>query len=80
MEPNEQKLKAMLAEQQSQCGASIGGRAMMATPSLRDRIRDQRNRAEMEASRSAQLGELDHLLDKHPDFARILDLLEIVRG
>ena len=48
-------------------------------PSLRERIHDQRYRAQVESRRAEQLGELECLLDKNPETARILELLEQVK-
>jgi hypothetical protein len=48
-------------------------------PSLLERIRGQRARAEMESRKKDSFLELEYLLDKHPDVARILDLLDRVK-
>ena len=48
-------------------------------PPLAQRIRTQLRRSETEAFRAEQLRELEHLLDKNPEVARILDLLEAVK-
>jgi hypothetical protein len=45
--------------------------------SLRDRIAARVDRSQQELSVSARLQELQYLLDKNPDVARILDLLDI---
>jgi len=47
--------------------------------SLRERIHLQRHRAQVESRRADQLSELEYLLDKHPEIARILDLLDVVK-
>lgn len=47
---------------------------------LRDRVHSQLRRAEGEVSRAMALAELERLLEKHPDVARILDLMEYVKG
>lgn len=49
-------------------------------PGLRERIYMQRRRAEGELSRAMALAELENLLDKYPDLARILDLVEQVKA
>lgn len=46
---------------------------------LLGRIRGQRERAENEGRRARNLRQLESLLEKNPDTARILDLLEEVR-
>ena len=46
---------------------------------LRERIADQRRRAESEATKCGRLQELEYLLDKNPEVARILELLDFVR-
>ena len=61
-------------------GASIGGystlnRAEEKMP-LRDRISSRARRAGNEAIRAENLKELQYLLDKNPEVARILELLE----
>jgi len=60
----------------------LGGREAMRTgrPDIRERVSDQMHRAHADAQRATRLSELDHLLTKHPDVARILDLMEDVRG
>lgn len=67
-----------LQEQTAKTGMS--GAATIGRPGLRDRVRDQLSRASQEASRASRLDELETLLDKHPDVARILDLVEDLRG
>lgn len=49
------------------------------TSSLRERIHLQSHRAQVESRRADQLSELEYLLDKHPEIARILDLLDVVK-
>lgn len=46
--------------------------------SLRDRIATRRYRAEKETRKAMALAELQHLLDKHPEVARIFELMEEV--
>lgn len=48
-------------------------------PSLAERVRLDLNRARQESVKASRLEELNMLLSKHPDVARILDLLEDVR-
>jgi len=85
---DEQKLKAMAEQQEQQATnrckqgsvrTGLGGMTI-AEPSLRERIASQRFRAETESRRASQLVELEYLLDKHPEVARILDLMESVRS
>lgn len=47
--------------------------------SLQDRLRDQAAQARRESRKADRLDELNHLLDKNPEVARILDLLEDVQ-
>jgi hypothetical protein len=49
-------------------------------PNLRERVASDLGRARRDANKRDRLEELQLLLDKHPDIARILDLLEDVRG
>ena len=83
----EYQLKQMAGMQaQGKCG-TIGAKDTMAygtnvkcaMPLLRERIHDQRCRAQVESRRIEQLAELEHLLDKNPETARILELLELVK-
>lgn len=75
---NEEKMKAMAAREAN--GASIGNCAGVArdtdAPSLRQRIKSQLRRAQDEARKENALHELEYLLDKNPEVARILDLLD----
>lgn len=50
-----------------------------ARPNLRERIASDLRRAGRERLKYERLAELQHLLEKHPDVARILDLLEETR-
>lgn len=64
---------------------AIGNSAMPKTcepcrASLNERVSSQLNRAIGEARHAEQLRELQYLLRKNPDVARILDLIESVRG
>lgn len=49
-------------------------------PSLQEMVWSQVRQAEREARRHQRLAELGILLDKNPEVARILDLVEEVRG
>ena len=79
---DEERLKAKCAEEYvkqqarnySDCGGTGLGQACR--QSLRDRVESQKYRAEVEANRAAGLHELASLLDRNPDVARILDLLD----
>lgn len=48
-------------------------------PSLMESVESQLHRATGEARKADQLRELQYLLQKNPDVARILDLIEVVR-
>ena len=73
--------------EKTQCGFAQGtigsandfGAAQVAEPSLRERIHNQRHWAQVESRRAEQLMELEFLLDKNPETARILELLEQVK-
>ena len=71
---------------QAQCniaGAAIGGVMGLQEPK-RDNLRNRVERQMCEAARAGRkadrLAELGALLDKNPEVARILDLIEEVRG
>lgn len=49
-------------------------------PSLRERVDQQCCYARNESRRARRLDELARLLDKNPEVARILDLMEELRG
>ena len=76
----EEKLRA---QQQTQCGSTKGGYAPKVTeacqPCLRDRVHSQKVRAESETQRALPLAELEYLLEKHPEIARIFELMDVVR-
>lgn len=65
-------------------GAAIGGYASPPQEPCRagilDRVQNDLNRASREARKLEQLHELSLLLQKNPEVARILDLIEMVRG
>lgn len=78
----ENQLKAMAPREECSRGgyAMEGASTMQITPpSIRDRIarRSLDINAQIEASK--KLDELGSLLDKYPDLARILDLIDQVR-
>lgn len=51
-----------------------------ARPSLRDRVEYDLTNARQASRRRDRMEELAHLLDKNPEIARILDLVEDLRG
>ena len=59
-------------------GVRIYADTMAAMPTLRERTEKALYHAAGQARRAEALGELIDLLDKNPDVARILDLVEIV--
>lgn len=62
-------------------GAPIGYAGESCTrASLRERVASQTHRARKESRRLDRLNELEYLLDKNPEIARILDLLEEVNS
>jgi hypothetical protein len=72
--------KITQAARQAQAG-SIGMATGMAIPelsrpSLRERVADSAFRARRDARKADRMEELAMLLEKHPDIARILDLVE----
>lgn len=81
----EQKLKAMQADCAKGAATPYG---MLNTldqdspcrASLRERVAMDLRRAERESYKALRLRELSDLLEKNPDMARILDLVEEVRG
>lgn len=61
-------------------GGAIGcDTAQSARPSLRERVSMDLHRSMREVRKRDRLEELSYLLDKNPDIARILDLIEEVR-
>jgi hypothetical protein len=81
MEIDEEVLVKMKAEA-AQCAANTVGSGILGmTPkpsSLRERLRSNLSYARRQAQKREQMEELEYLLDKHPEVARILDLLEEV--
>lgn len=64
-------------------GGQIGTNGLYDEPcraSLRERVDSQLHRARREKIKAERLEELQYLLEKYPDIARILDLIEEVRG
>ena len=50
-----------------------------ARPNLAERVTSQLRQAERQAPRAMRLAELKHLFEKHPDVARIFELMDEVR-
>jgi hypothetical protein len=75
--------EAKKAQVENACAQSAGRLSTSldigARPSLIDRVRVQMVEAEAQCGRASRLAELNYLLEKHPDVARILDLVESVR-
>ena len=69
-----EKMKAMqaqLAQDGAQCGASP-----VRKESLRERLADRVSRADRESRKTESMRELAYKLDKNPEVARILELME----
>lgn len=87
-EANQATANAKYADQRSGIGldqGQVGGPMSLQTPgrdSLRNRVEAKLNRANGEARKVELLHELQHLLQKNPEVARILDLLDedLLRG
>jgi hypothetical protein len=62
---------------QEQAGAFMGGACRVG---LRERVARQMERAMEESGKFSRLSELSELLNRNPEVARILDLIEEVRG
>lgn len=78
----EEKLEAALAQEKSY---GISGQAQMCTDeeyrqSLRERVQCQADHAARRAAESKNMNELAALLAKHPDVARIIELMEDFNG
>ncbi len=79
-EVSEKELHAKMAAQQyGELRGLSTGCAEASRPSLRDRCRDAEYRAQHESFKAQRMCELGVLLDKNPEVARILDLIEEVR-
>lgn len=80
------KVNSAMAEGLNSCNnllgsGLIGSASQLAGdyyPSLLDRVRESGYHAHEQASRLAKLAELEALLEKNPEIARILDLIEQV--
>jgi hypothetical protein len=81
----DQAMNAQEAKLRAYAQTSVG-EGLQATPDvpcrvgLRERAARQLGERQMHISKGARLEELMYLLDKNPDIARILDLVEEVRG
>jgi len=83
----ERKLKTMAADcaQRDYSSATIGGTMGYAGPEgawrvpLQERVSNQLRRAVQESGKAQRLAELQQLLERNPEVARILDLIEEVR-
>jgi hypothetical protein len=75
----EQKLRVVSSCGERQ-GAAVGMDTEARRPSLMERVSGQLERGRIESARACRLDELKYLLDKNPEVARILDLIEDVRG
>ncbi len=75
-----EKLNAMNQAKAQTTGAAIGGYAGLDSEPLREsltgRFRNRLHRHQREGRKADQLGELLHLLEKNPEVARILDLVD----
>ena len=76
---DESEFKSRLAHGAGATFGECAQQPQVAAPTLRERIRSQRLRAQLESRRLEQLHELEYLLDKHHEVARILELIEAVR-
>lgn len=70
-------IRATQAELKGMAGCDVNATGR---PSLRDRVSSDLRCAIDQSRKAEQLRELSFLLDKNPEVARILDLMEIVRG
>jgi hypothetical protein len=78
-DPIAEQIEKIEAQYPDTCGGQVGqGLAgnFAVQPGIRERVAQNLSRAQQEARRTDALHELQHLLEKHPDVARILDLLE----
>ena len=60
-------------------GFSLDPDQELARPNLAERVTSQLRQAERQAPRAMRLAELKHLFEKHPDVARIFELMDEVR-
>lgn len=75
--------EASQIQTQGHCADSTSGLIGNPMPSrvgIRERVNAQLHRAQQESNRASRLHELAYLLEKNPEIARILDLVEEVRG
>jgi hypothetical protein len=76
-----EKMAAMDGQTQAMAGNLCGAAEIgPCRPSMIDRVGEQRRQAQRDRHRGERLEELEYLLNKYPYIARILDLLEDVRG
>lgn len=77
----QEKLKAIAEENYCNQASTIGQAGLYSPcePSLMEKINSQLYRSQIESNKLNQLSELKYLLDKNPEVARILDLMNIVR-
>lgn len=78
--PNQRETKEKLDYQNAKAGI-VGLRQDASEPcraSLRERVFERRSRAQRESRNADKLMELEMLLEKHPEVARILELSELV--
>jgi hypothetical protein len=92
MYPDEAKLKQMAYEQQAKCAeapttgyadcgqASTGSLGNTVTPRVRSRFRERisesREHSERHSRKAVLYEELEFLMDKYPDIARMIELME----
>jgi hypothetical protein len=67
----------MDAAAQQSTGAGYVGE-MCAEPPFRERMQSRLHHARREGHKAHQVEELIYLMDKHPEVARILELIELV--
>lgn len=72
----EEKIRAVAAGQASQSQGGMLGKCDMPRIHLRDRVGERLRQAARQASKAVSLNELARLLDKNPDVATILTLME----
>lgn len=73
----EEKMKSQYAGQTQTCSQDQTGYAV--SPSLQERISNQIYRAKQESQNLDKLSELQYLLNKYPELARIFELIELVK-
>lgn len=75
-----QQAQTPYGERLGPLGGSMGSNLQSARPNLRERVAMDLEHAERQSRKRDRLAELQMLLDKHPEVARIFDLLDDVRG